>query len=136
MGPIASDAGTLAQLRDAVATTGATRILQIGTGSADFSLALASLLPEGGSLIAMEPDHARARTAQGDIARAGFASTVTVIAGDPRRILHKLAGPFDIVVCHADAADEDAIRRRAQALLAHGGRLVTACPGDGPSAPR
>ena len=75
-----------------------------------------------GLLIVIESDPARAaelrRTYQSD----ALASRCTVIGGDPRRILYKIAGPFDVIFC---ASQHLAVRPVLQELLAPDGVLIT-----------
>ena len=75
-----------------------------------------------GLLIVIESDPARAaelrRTYQSD----ALGSRCTVIGGDPRRILYKMAGPFDVIFC---ASQHLAVRPMLQQLLAPGGVLIT-----------
>jgi len=48
-------------------------------------------------LITMELDGARADEARKNFERAGIADRVTVMVGDASRMLHKVAGPFDLI---------------------------------------
>ena len=57
------------------------RILEIGTGAGDGTLALAATLPPDGLLITMEADAARAAIARRRFADAGLADRVSVIVG-------------------------------------------------------
>ena len=50
-----------------------------------------------GTLIVMEADPMRADEARRYISNAGLGTRATVIGGDPRRMLYKLAGPFDVI---------------------------------------
>ena len=94
------------------------RILEIGTGSGEGTLKLAASLDADGLLITMEPDASLAAEARRKFADARLADRISVIVGDPARFLHKLRGPFDLIVQrHPDAT----LRTRLQALLAAGG---------------
>lgn len=112
--------------------TGAARVLEIGAGDATVSLAVADVLPAGSSLLTLERDQTRAAQARARAAAAGHAHTVSVIAADAARYLHKIAGPFDLVVQRADPLQRAALHERLVALLATRGILaVPAAPGAG-----
>lgn len=99
------------------------RVLEIGTGMGDATLALAASLPAGGLLITMEPDAATAQHARQRFAAAGLGDRISVIIGEPVRFLHKLRGPFEVIYLNlpAEAAPP---RERVLALLRPGGALV------------
>jgi predicted O-methyltransferase YrrM len=99
------------------------RILEIGTGGGDGSLALAQQLDLGGMLITIEADPARASSARAKFAAAGLADRISVIGGEPRRYLHKIRGPFELIVQN-DPDDRDALHDRLIALLGPGGVLI------------
>lgn len=100
-----------------------TRILEIGTGNGDLTLALADLLAPDGMLITMEADAARAAAARRRFTTAGHAQRISVIAGEPARFLHKIRGPFDVIVQRVAAPSE-----RIAVLLKSGGVLIGADP--------
>lgn len=102
---------------------GAKRILEIGTGDGYATLQLASALPADGMLITIEADPAVAAKARQAFAIAGHADRISVIAGLPSRFLHKVSGPFDLVVEHGTSG---ASRERLLALLRTGGVLIDA----------
>jgi len=113
----------MSTLQDTARAIGATRILEIGTGDGAATLELASALPAGGVLITMEPDAAIAAAARQRFALAGHGERISVIVGIPSRFLHKVSGPFDIVV---ESVDSGAPHERLLALLREGGVLITA----------
>jgi predicted O-methyltransferase YrrM len=76
-------------------------------------------------LITLERDSARAAQARERVAAEGLSDRVSVMAGDANRYLHKVAGPFDIVVQNAADAERAAMQPRLVALLRKGGLLVT-----------
>jgi predicted O-methyltransferase YrrM len=79
----------------------AKRVLVIGIAIDDMSMSpVASLAPDG-TLILMEGDPVRAERARRLFSEAGMALRATVIGGDPRRMMYKLAGPFDAIFCDA-----------------------------------
>ena len=75
----------------------ARRVLVVGAPAADSDFS-ALLVPEG-LLIVMEGDVARATEIRRSLSHSGLGDRATVISGDPRRMLHKLAGPFDLIIC-------------------------------------
>jgi predicted O-methyltransferase YrrM len=100
---------------------GPRRVLAIGVPVDASTFPVSALAPDG-QLILMESDPARADEARRFFSTSTFAGRTTVIGGDPRRMLYKLAGPFDLIVC--DAAYLSA-RETLERLLAPNGILVT-----------
>jgi predicted O-methyltransferase YrrM len=93
-------------------------ILEIGTGDGEGTLVLAALLDADGLLITIEPDAALAAAARRRFAAAGFGDRISVIIGEPARFLHKIRGPFDLIVQRRPDA---ALGERLAGLLAPGG---------------
>ena len=100
----------------------AKRVLVVGASNGGPDLSPHTALAPDGLLIVMEEDATRAGELRRSYARDGLGSRVTVIGGDPRRMLHKLAGPFDVIFC---AQEILSVRSRLQQLLAPDGVLVT-----------
>jgi predicted O-methyltransferase YrrM len=94
------------------------RILEIGTGNGEGTLLLASSLDADGLLITMEPDASLAAEARRRFADAGYGDRISVIVGEPRRFLHKIRGPFDLIV---ERRPDASLRARLEGLLAAGG---------------
>lgn len=115
-------------LRTLVAQHGATRILLIGTGVSATALSLAPLLPPDARFVVLDADPTQAAELRARLAEAGCTSGTTVIAGVAARYLHKLAGPFDLIV--VDAGDENTIPRmdRVASRLAGDGTIAVARP--------
>jgi predicted O-methyltransferase YrrM len=113
----ASTLATLARAADAK------RVLEIGTGDGDVTLALAAALPADGLLITMEPDASVAAAARQRFATAGFAHQISVVVGEPARFLHKIRGPFDVIARRASSGPE-ALGDRLRAMLRPGGILI------------
>lgn len=101
----------------------ATRILEIGTGNGEATVDLATQLTPDGMLITIQTSPALTAHARQRIADAGFADRVTVIAGEPKRYLHKIRGPFDLIVQH-DRDDTNRLHDQLLGLLAPGGVLI------------
>jgi predicted O-methyltransferase YrrM len=100
----------------------AQRVLVVGAqaDNADFSPD-AALAPHG-LLIVMESDAVRAADMRRRFSREGVGERSTVIGGDPRRMLYKLAGPFDVIFC---APQHLSMRPMLEKLLAPDGVLIT-----------
>ena len=99
----------------------AKRVLVIGSvaGSPDVSPD-AALAPDG-MLIVMEEDAERAAQMRDRLSRDGLTKR-TVIGGDPKRMLYKLAGPFDVIFYNPAYAP---LRPQLEKLLATDGVLIT-----------
>ena len=104
---------------------GARRVLEIGTGDGRSALRLARRLPEDGDLLSIEIDPRRAATARRRLEEAGFGERAHVIVGDPARMVHKVAGPFDVVVNAGDRRQFGPLLDRLVTLLRPGGTLIT-----------
>ena len=89
-------------LRLMIATSGATRALEIGGASGYSAIWMGMGLREtGGRLVTIEYDPARAKELQDNVRRAGLADVVTVVAGDAFAQIPKLTGTFDFVFLDA-----------------------------------
>ena len=98
------------------------RVLEIGAGRGDVTLVLAAALPKGGLLIAMETDAVAAAEARERLRAGGYDDHASVMIGEPARFLHKVRGPFDLIVLH----QHDLPRQKLAALLRPGGVLIGA----------
>ncbi len=112
-------------LETLVLTAGARRVLEIGGGTGRRTLRLAWSLPEDGGLLSIEIDPGRAATARTRLADAGLGERAHVIVGDAARMVHKVAGPFDVIVDAGDPRQHGPLLDRLAALLRPGGVLVT-----------
>lgn len=99
----------------------ARRVLAIGADSGDGTLAPEDALAPDGRMILIEHDRMRAEETKQRLASRGLDGRATVIAGDPRRLLHKLAGPFDVIF--AGDADQS-VRDKLVTLLTPDGILI------------
>ena len=103
----------------------AQRVLEIGTGSGTTGVAMADALPADGMLITLERQADVAATARQAFETAGHARKVSVIVGDASRYLHKVGGPFDLVIQDGDPELFGALHERLVMLLAPHGALIT-----------
>ena len=99
------------------------KYLEIGTGTGEATLSLAASLDAEGLLITIEPDASRAADARRRFSGAGLGDRISVIVGEPARFLHKIRGPFDLIVQRQPDA---ALLPRLQGLLGPGGVLIDA----------
>ena len=89
-------------LRLMVASTAATRVLEIGAASGYSAIWIGlGLRQTGGRLTTIEYDATRAREAAENIRRAGLQDVVTVIAGDAFKEIPRIPGEFDLVFLDA-----------------------------------
>jgi predicted O-methyltransferase YrrM len=119
------DAQVGALLRVLALAVGARRILEIGTAIGYSGIWLAGALPEGGMLLTLEADEKRARIARANFERAGLAGRASVVLGDARRTVAKVAGPFDLIFLDADKQLYTLLLDRIVELLRPGGLLIT-----------
>jgi predicted O-methyltransferase YrrM len=77
----------------------ATRVLVVGTPPENQNMSPESVLASDGTVIFMEIDAARAAEMRRKFSNDGVGDRAAVIGGDPRRMLYKLAGPFDVIFC-------------------------------------
>jgi len=118
------DEATGKLLRSQALNARARRVLEIGTGIGYATLWLAAAVPPQGLLLTIESDQGRAALARRHIEQAGLSSRVVVIAGDARRYLHKVSGPFDLVFQDSDPGIYAQLHDRLVALLRPGGALI------------
>jgi len=113
-------------LRIMVESTGAKRVLEIGTSHGYAALWLGSGLEQtGGRLWTIEIDASRAREARRNLQEAGLLdSVVTAIEGDAFKEIPKLTGPFDIVYLDAWKEDYDEFFALFYPMVREGGVIL------------
>jgi predicted O-methyltransferase YrrM len=119
------DAEVGALLRVLAVSTGASRVLEIGTAIGYSGIWLAGALPAGGMLLTMEMDKDRAQIARANFTRAGLADRANVIVGDAHVMLAKVSGPFDLIFQDSDKQLYVPMLDRLVDLLRPRGLLVT-----------
>lgn len=101
---VAPNQGALLQIL--ARSTGARRILELGTLGGYSTLWLARALLEDGRLVSLEIDAEHADVARGSLAAAGVGDVVDVLVGPATETLDRLAAdqvePFDLVFVDAD----------------------------------
>jgi caffeoyl-CoA O-methyltransferase len=111
-------------LQALVATSGATRVLEVGTFTGFGALALAEALPAGGTVTTLEADPANAAVARGHIADHPLGDRVELLEGDARELLTGLEGPFDLAYVDAWKTDYPVYLERVLPLLGPRGIAV------------
>jgi len=101
------------------------RILEIGTGYGCSGIQLARALAPGGMLFTIERDPARAAIARQHFERAGLGDRVSVMVGEAARLVHKVAGPFDVIVQDGGKDQYEPVLDRLVGLLRPRGVLVS-----------
>jgi predicted O-methyltransferase YrrM len=94
-------------------TTGARRIVEVGTAIGYGALCLARGAPEA-QIVSIDTDPARLATARGFLEKAGVADRVELIEGRALDVLPTLAGPIDLA--YVDAVKKE-YRRYLDLLL-------------------
>jgi predicted O-methyltransferase YrrM len=109
-------------------STGARRILEIGTLGGYSTIWLARALPAGGSLVTCEADPRHVDVAEANLAEAGVREKVQIRLGQSLDSLEQLAheggGPFDLVFIDADKPNNAAYLRAALGLSRPGTMVI------------
>lgn len=86
-----------------VRSSGARRVLEIGTSNGYSTIWLAAAMAEmGGQVISIERSAEKQAMARENLARAGLAEHVALILGEASAVVRELARPFDFVFFDAD----------------------------------
>ena len=100
----------------------ARRVLVLGSAADDPDISPQTMLTPDGMMIVMEADATRAADLRRRLSQDAAGGRMTIIGGDPRRMLYKLAGPFDVIVCDSEHLP---LRPVLDKLLARDGLLIT-----------
>lgn len=107
-------------------TTGAKRVVEIGTSNALSTIWLAAAVGvTGGSIVTLERSASKIAMARENLAEAGVADRVEIREGDALTSLRALEGPFDLVFLDADRPSYLAYLDEIVPRLRPGGLLVT-----------
>ncbi len=86
-----------------VRSSGARRVLEVGTSNGYSTIWLASAAAEtGGQIVSIERNPEKQIMARQNLVRAGLAEHVALILGEATTVVRDLAGPFDFVFFDAD----------------------------------
>ena len=107
-----------------VATSGARRVLEIGTFTGFSALMMAGGLPADGELIALELSAEHAEFARGYFARSGHGGKIRLIEGKALDSLKTLKGPFDFAFIDADKTNYPRYYKATVPLLSAGGLIA------------
>lgn len=121
----AVDADTARLLQVLATMLPARRAFEIGTGYGLSGLAVALAAGPDATLFTVEREAARAAVAREHFAQAGLGTRASVMVGEAARLVHKVAGPFDLVVQDGDSSGYGPLLDRLVALLRPGGVLVS-----------
>jgi caffeoyl-CoA O-methyltransferase len=107
-------------------STGARRVVEVGTLAGFSAIHLARALPADGVLYTCERDPAHAAVAAANLAAAGLSDRAHIALGDATTTLGSLAphAPFDLVFLDADKGRYDVYAAWAAAHLRPGGLLI------------
>jgi predicted O-methyltransferase YrrM len=101
------------------------RMLEIGTGYGCSAILLARALAPDGMLFTIERNPTRAAVARLHVERAGLGSRVSVMVGEAARLVHKVAGPFDLILQDGPKDLYEPLLDRLVGLLRPRGILVS-----------
>jgi caffeoyl-CoA O-methyltransferase len=107
-----------------VATTGARRILEIGTFTGYSAVSMAEVLPPGGHIDTLELSQDHAAKAAEHIAAAGFSDVVSIHQGPASASLRALEGPYDFGFIDADKSGYPEYLELTVPLVRPGGLIV------------
>jgi caffeoyl-CoA O-methyltransferase len=107
-----------------VATSGARRVLEIGTFTGFSALMMASGLPANGALITLELSAEHAEFARRYFARSEHGGKIRLIEGPALDSLKTLAGQFDFAFIDADKTNYPNYYKATVPLLSAGGLIA------------
>ena len=107
-----------------VRLTGARRVLELGTFTGRSSMAMASALPPGGTVVTCDVDPEAQEIARRYAEEAGVADRIDYRLGPGTETMQSLAGPFDLVFIDADKEGYVEYYEAALLLLAGDGLIV------------
>jgi len=112
-------------LRLLTATSGAKRVVEIGTSNGYSALWFCLALRDtGGKLTTFEIDAERAAVARGNFKKAGVEDLVTIVMGDAHETVKSLKDPIDILFLDADKPGYPDYLAKLLPLVRPGGLIV------------
>jgi predicted O-methyltransferase YrrM len=121
---IAPDTGRLLWIL--VVSTGAKRVLEIGTSNALSTIWLGDAVRRtGGSVVTLERSPSKVEMARKNLTDAGVIEHVHIKEGDALESLKGLSGPFDLVFLDADRPQYLAYLEEVVPKIEKGGLLIT-----------
>jgi predicted O-methyltransferase YrrM len=116
---------TLCALQALASLLPARRVFEIGTGYGLSGLAVARAGAPDCQMLTVERDAARAAVAREHFDRAGLGTRAHVMVGEGTRLVHKVLGPFDLIVQDGEKSCYGPLLDRLVSLLRPGGVLVS-----------
>jgi caffeoyl-CoA O-methyltransferase len=111
-------------LQTLVATSGAGRVLELGTYTGFTALMMAAALPPDGELVTCESDPRRASVARGHFERSPYGGRIRLLPGRAEDSLATLEPGFDLIFVDVGPETADAVYDRLIALIAPKGLIV------------
>jgi caffeoyl-CoA O-methyltransferase len=107
-----------------IVSSGARRVLEVGTFTGVGALAMAAAMGEDGRVTTLEVDEKNAATARRHFADSRYGDRIELIVGDARHSISRLPGPFDLVWIDAWKSDYPSYYEALVPKLAPRGVLV------------
>lgn len=112
-------------LRLLTATSGAKRVVEIGTSNGYSALWFCLALRDtGGKLTTFEIDDQRAAVARGNFKKAGVEDLITIVMGDAHETVKNLKDPIDILFLDADKPGYPDYLAKLLPLVRPGGLII------------
>ena len=111
-------------LQALIKLSGARRVLEVGTFTGVGALVMAEALPDDGELITIERDEDHAAIARDHFEKSPLGDRITLIEGDAREEIERLAPPLDLVYIDAWKPDYEHYYEAAVPLLSPRGVIV------------
>lgn len=111
-------------LHSFVQMTGASKVLELGVFTGYSSICLASAMPEGGRLDAIELNDELEDLIREGYRRAGVEDRINLIFGDAKEVLDDLEGPYDLICIDANKREYVAYYQSSIEILKPGGYII------------
>src|SRR5205085_7394901 len=107
-----------------VRSTGARRVLELGTFTGYSSISMAHALPEGGRIVTCDVNEETTAIARRYAEEAGVVDRIDYRLGPAIETIKGLDGPFDLIFIDADKTNYVNYYEATLPLLAEGGAIV------------